>query len=292
VQPPLCQGPDPQPRKPRHTIPAGTTDCHCHVFEDQRQYPLVAHRSYTPPLAPLSEYLRMIDTLGVERTVQVNASTYGYDNSLTLDVIAKLGHKRARGVAGIAPDAGEQAMRRLHDAGMRGVRLSTMVKGYGGAELLDRFAQKINPFGWHVQLHVDRVAELAALETQLLALPTPIVFDHLGRVRGGEGVSAPGFQALLRIVRRRDDCWVKLSNWYRLSDSGPPAYADMKPLVQALIAARADRVVWGSNWPHPIWDGFMPNDGDLLDLLCDWVPDAATLKRILVTNPAQLYGFD
>ena len=234
----------------------------------------------------------MIDTLGVERTVQVNASTYGYDNSVTLEVIAKLGQKRARGVAGIAPDADAQAVRRLHDGGMRGVRLSTKVKGYGGAELLDRFAQKIKPFGWHVQLHVDRVTELAALETQLLALPAPIVFDHLGRVRGGEGVGSAGFQALLRIVRQRDDCWVKLSSWYRLSDSGPPAYADMKPLVQALIAARADRVVWGSNWPHPIWDGFMPNDGDLLDLLCDWVPDAATLKRILVANPAQLYGFD
>ena len=292
MQPPLCQGPDPQPRKPRHTIPAGAIDCHCHVFEDQRQYPLVAHRSYTPPLAPLSEYLRLIDTLGVERTVQVNASTYGYDNSITLDVIAKLGQKRARGVAGIAPDAGEHTVKRLHDGGMRGVRLSTMVKGYGGPELLDRFAQKIKPFGWHVQLHVDRVAELAALETQLLAHPTPIVFDHLGRVRGAEGVSAPGFQALLRILKQRDDCWVKLSSWYRLSDSGPPAYADMKPLVQALIAARADRVVWGSNWPHPIWDGFMPNDGNLLDLLCDWAPDAATLKRILVANPAQLYGFD
>lgn len=292
MQPPLCQGPDPQPRKPRHTIPAGATDCHCHVFEDQQQYPLVAHRSYTPPLAPLSEYLRVIDTLDIERTVQVNASTYGYDNSVTLDVIAKLGQKRARGVAGIAPDAGEQAVKRLHHGGMRGVRLSTMVKGYGGPELLDAFAQKIKPFGWHVQLHVDRVAELAALETQLLAHPTPIVFDHLGRVRGAEGVSAPGFQALLRIVQQRDDCWVKLSSWYRLSDSGPPAYADMKPLVQALIAARADRVVWGSNWPHPIWDGFMPNDGNLLDMLCDWAPDAATLKRILVANPAQLYGFD
>ena len=232
----------------------------------------------------------MIDTLGVERTVQVNASTYGYDNSVTLEVIAKLGQKRARGVGGIAPDAGEQAVRRLHDDGTRGVRLSTMVKGYGGAELLDRFAQKIKPFGWHVQLHVEKVAELAALETQLLALPTPIVFDHLGRVRGGEGVGSPGFQALLRIVRQRDDCWVKLSSWYRLSDSGPPAYADMKPLVQALIAARADHVVWGSNWPHPIWDGSCPMKGNTTPSAL--VPTRNAFKRILVANPAQLYGFD
>jgi len=289
--PPLCQGPDPRPRKPRHEIPPGAIDCHCHVFEDQTKYPLVAVRSYTPPLVPLSEYLRLIDALGIERTVQVNASTYGYDNSVTLDVIAKLGQKRARGVAGVAPGVSAQELRRLHDGGMRGVRLSTMVKGYGGPELLGAVAKAIKPFGWHVQLHVERVAEIAALESQLLEHPTPLVFDHLGRVRGGEGVNEPGFQALLRILKQRDDCWIKISSWYRLSDSGPPAYADMQPLAQALVAARPDRVVWGSNWPHPIWDGFMPNDGDLLDMLCEWVPDAATLKRILVTNPAQLYGF-
>ena len=174
---------------------------------------------------------------------------------------------------------------------MRGVRLSTMVKGYGGPELLGVVARTIKPFGWHVQLHVDRVGEIAALETQLLDHPTPIVFDHLGRVRGAEGVNAAGFQALLRILKQRNDCWVKLSSFYRLSDSGAPAYADMKPLAQALIAARPDRVVWGSNWPHPIWDGHMPNDGDLMDLVCDWCGDAATLKRVLVDNPAQLYGF-
>ena len=291
-QPPLCQGPDSSPRKPTHAIPPGTIDCHCHVFEDPRKYPLVAERSYTPPLCTLADYLRMSETLGIERTVQVNASVYGYDNSVTLDLIAKLGQKKARGVAGIAPGASERELRRLHDGGMRGVRLSTMVKGYGGPELLATFAQKIKPLGWHVQLHVDRVAELAALEQQLLDHPTAIVFDHLGRVRGGEGVNAAGFQALLRILRQRDDCWVKLSSWYRLTDSGLPAYADIEPLVRALIAARPDRVVWGSNWPHPIWHGHMPNDGDLLDRLCEWAPDAATLKSILVTNPAQLYGFE
>jgi 2-pyrone-4,6-dicarboxylate lactonase len=291
-QPPLCQGPDPSPRKPRHAIPPGAIDCHCHVFEDPRQYPLVDARSYTPPLCTLADYLRMSETLGIERTVQVNASVYGYDNSVTLDLIAKLGQKKARGVAGVAPDADARELRRLHDGGMRGVRLSTMVKGYGGPELLAVFAQKIKPLGWHVQLHVDRADELAVLEQQLLDHPTPIVFDHLGRTRGNEGVAAAGFQALLRILKQRDDCWVKLSSWYRLSDSGAPAYADMAPLARALVSARPDRVVWGSNWPHPIWHGAMPNDGDLLDQLCEWVPDPATLQRVLVGNPAQLYGFE
>jgi len=118
------------------------------------------------------------------------------------------------------------------------------------------------------------------------------VFDHLGRVRGSEGINAPGFQALLRIIRQRNDCWVKISSWYRLSDSDPPHNVDIKPLVSALVSARPDRLVWGSNWPHPVWGGFMPNDGDLLDQFCEWIPDAAVRQQILVTNPAHLYGFE
>jgi len=291
MQPPLCQGPDPAPRKPRHRIPKGATDCHCHVFEDPARYPLVAHRSYTPPLCTLDQYLRVCETLGIERTVQVNASAYGYDNRVTLDVIARLGPGRARGVAGLNPEAGETEIGRLHAGGMRGVRLSTMVKGYGGPELLEAMGRKIAAFGWHVQLHVDRSAELAELEARLLKHPTPLVIDHVGRVRGAEGVNAPGFRALLNLVRQRDDCWVKISSWYRLSDSGPPRYRDMQPLVQALVAARPERLVWGSNWPHPIWNGPMPNDGSLLDLFCDWVPDEAVRKQVLVGNPARLYGF-
>jgi 2-pyrone-4,6-dicarboxylate lactonase len=291
TQPPLCQGPDAKPRKPKYAIPAGTVDCHCHVFEDQSRYPLVAVRSYTPPLCTLADYLGMCEVLGIERTVQVNASVYGFDNSVSLAVIAELGQKRARGVAGVAPDVSATEIQRLHKGGMRGVRLSTMVKGYGGTELIDAMAVKIKPYGWHVQLHVDKCAELVPLEQKLLDCPTPIVFDHLGRVRGGEGVSAPGFQALLRIIRQRNDCWVKLSSWYRLSDSGPPHYTDVKPLVEALVAARPDRLVWGSNWPHPVWGGFMPNDGDLLDLFCEWIPDEAVRRQILVANPARLYGF-
>lgn len=292
MQPPLCQGPDPDPRKPVHALPAGATDCHCHVFEDPAKYPLASNRSYTPPLCPLEDYLRLCETLGISRTVQVNASAYGHDNRVTLDAIARLGQHRARGVAGLAPEATEQEIERLHAGGMRGVRLSTMVRGYGGPELLEILARKIRPFGWHVQLHVERSAELAALEPQLLRHPTPLVFDHLGRVRGAEGVGCPGFRTLLRLLTERDDCWVKISSWYRLSDSGPPDYADMKPLAQALVAARPDRCLWGSNWPHPVWSGPMPNDGELVDLFCEWVPDEELRAQILVANPARLYGFD
>jgi predicted TIM-barrel fold metal-dependent hydrolase len=291
-EPPLCPGPDPRPRRPRHTLPAGATDCHCHVFEDRARYPLSPDRSYTPPLCPLEDYLALCATLGIERTVQVNASPYGHDNSVTLDAIARLGAQRARGVAGLSPEASEKEIERLHAGGMRGVRLSTSVKGYGGPERLATLGRKIRAFGWHVQLHVERSQELAALEPELRRHPTSLVFDHLGRVRGSEGVRAPGFRTLLRLLQERDDCWVKISSWYRLSDAGPPRYPDIEPLVQALLAARPERCLWGSNWPHPVWREPMPNDGDLVDCFCEWVPDEALRRQILVANPARLYGFE
>jgi predicted TIM-barrel fold metal-dependent hydrolase len=294
VEAPLCLGPDPDTRPPRQPLPRGATDCHCHTFDDPARYPLIAHRAYTPHPAPLSEYLRMCGVLGIERCVQVNSGAYGFDNSITLDVIAQLGPHRARGVGGIRPDIEPAELERLHAGGIRGARLSTKVKGYGGTELVEQIAAKIAPHGWHVQLHFGHGGdEIAALEARLLALPVPIVFDHLGRVRGNEGTASPGFQALCRILKAREDCWVKISSFYKLSASGAPGYADMGLMARALVALRPDRVVWGSNWPHPNEFGPQPspNDGDLMEVFCEWVPDAETRRRILVDNPAALYGF-
>ena len=291
---PDCIGPLEHPRTPRHQLPAGSTDCHCHVFEDPKKYPLVENRSYTPPYLPLSRYLGMCATVGLQRTVQVNASVYGFDNSLSLDIIAELGQHRARGVAGVRPDVTPAELARLHAGGMRGARLSTRVKGYGGTELLDILAPKIAPLGWHLQLHVGNNEELADLEARLMQVPAALVFDHLGCVRGGrDSVDSPGFRALLRILQKRDDCWVKISSWYHRSQSGPPDFADMRPFAHALVAARPDRVVFGTNWPHPNHypPEVSPDDGDLIDLFCDWFPDAAARERMLVTSPAQLYGF-
>lgn len=291
---PVCIGPHPNPRKPRHKLPAGSTDCHCHVFEDPKKYPLSDNRSYTPPYLPLSRYLDMCKTLGLQRTVQVNASVYGFDNSLSLDIIASLGQHRARGVAGVRPDVMTDELARLNAGGMRGARLSTHVKGYGGTELIDSLAPKVAPLGWHLQIHVGANAEIAELEARLMKVPAALVFDHLGCVRGGrDNVDSPGFQAMLRILQKRDDCWVKISSWYHRSLSGPPDYADMRPFAHALVDARPDRVVFGTNWPHPnhFNPEVNPDDGDLIDLFCDWFPNAAVRKRILVANPAQLYGF-
>lgn len=291
---PECVGPSADLRPPRCRLPANSTDCHCHVFDLSPRYPLTAQRSYTPAESSLQAYLRMCEAMGIARTVQVNASVYGFDNSLTLDIIKALGQHRARGVAGVPPDVANTELERLHVGGFRGARLSTHVKGYGGTELIGALARRFHPFGWHVQLHVDRIDELAALEPQLLATPVPLVFDHLGCARGDDRPDGPGFQALLRMLRLRDDCWVKISSWYRRSVVGAPGYGDMKPFVQALVDARPDRLVFGTNWPHPALfpPDAAPADGDLIDIFRDWVPDPAARTRILVDNPGRLYGFE
>lgn len=279
-------------RQPRQRLPVGSTDCHCHVFNDAARYPLVEQRSYTPAPAPLAAYLAMCAAVGLERTVQVNASVYGNDNRITLDLIAALGQHRARGVAGLASDAGSADIERLHEGGMRGVRLSTHVAGYGGTEHLEQMAQRIRPFGWHLQVHVAHGRELAALEPRLLKIDAPLVFDHLGCVLGRDGTDSGGFQALQRLLSQRDDCWVKLSSWYRRS-ALPAPHDDMRALAQALVATRPDRVVFGSNWPHPALfpPQETPDDAALVDTLFDWIPDAALRQAILVANPKQLYGF-
>ena len=153
-------------------------------------------------------------------------------------------------------------------------------------------ADKIKGLGWHIVLHVNDSKEIAELNSTLRNLPVPIVIDHLSRVRGGQGVDYVGFQSLLTLMSETDHVWGKISSWYRLTDIGPP-YDDMTPIARAMIAARPDRVIWGTNWPHPIlWDHPMPNDGDLFNQFMGWAADDATRHQILVDNPAMLYGFD
>lgn len=288
-----CLPPLPSTTAPRQRLPQGTVDCHAHVFDPAQAPRLAPGRSYTPAPVTLADYLAMCEAVGIARTVQVNASVYGLDNTPTLEVIRTLGPTRARGIASIKTDTDEAELRRLHEGGMRGVRLSTHVAGYGGVELVETIARRVAPLGWHAQVHFGHAQEIAEAEAMLARIPSPLVFDHLGCVRGGEGVASAGFQAMLRLLKQRDDRWVKVSSFYRRSDAGGPRYDDMKPLVQALVEARPDRVVWGSNWPHSAMSApdAVPDDGPLVDLFFDWVPDAATRQRICVTNPEQLYGF-
>jgi 2-pyrone-4,6-dicarboxylate lactonase len=285
-----CRGPDYDTHPPKIRPPPGSCDTQAHVFGPSDRFPYAPERGYTPPDCPVEAWLHLLDVLGMERGVIVHGSAHGSDNRVTLDGISRA-PDRLRGVAVIRPDIPDGELETLANGGVRGFRLSTMLKGGIGTDHLESIAARVKPFGWHVVLHVDSPDEIAELEDQLKRLEIEFVVDHLGRVRGGQGVGHRGFQALVRLLRETDHGWAKLSSWYRLSDAGPP-YDDMTPLARGLIEARPDRIIWGSNWPHPIlWEGVMPNDGTLLDQFMDWAGDEATRKQILVDNPARLYGF-
>ena len=285
-----CPGPDPNTKRPNYEAPQGACDCHAHVFGPVAAYPLTPNRSFTPSDCPIGDYLQMLATLGIERAVLVQGSAHGTDNSATFDAIAQVGN-RFRGVAVIEPTITEAELVRLHEGGFRGCRMSTMVKGGVGFESLEALAVRVKLLGWHLVLHLNRSSELVELAPRLLASGATFVVDHLARVRGDEGPEAPGFRMLLRLLQETDRGWVKLSSLYRLSGE-PHPYRDMLPMINAVVEARPDRVLWGSNWPHPIHYGPMPNDGDLLDAFAQWIPTEPLRQRILVNNPAALYGFD
>ncbi|MDE0794138.1 MAG: amidohydrolase family protein [Alphaproteobacteria bacterium] len=287
----LCPGPDYDTRPPKIKPPPGACCTQAHVFGPADKFPYSEGRGYTPPDAGIETYLNLLDILGLDRGVIVHGSAHGSDNRASLDGIARA-PDRLRGIAVVDPEISDAALEELDAGGMRGIRLSTMLKGGVGSEQLAPMADKIRGLGWHIVLHVNDSKEIAELNSTLRNLPVPIVIDHLSRVRGGQGVDYVGFQALLRLMRETDHVWGKISSWYRLTDIGPP-YDDMTPIARAMIAARPDRVIWGTNWPHPIlWDHLMPNDGDLFNQFMDWAADDATRHQILVDNPAALYGFD
>jgi predicted TIM-barrel fold metal-dependent hydrolase len=157
--------------------------------------------------------------------------------------------------------------------------------------MLEEIAPRVAPLGWHLEINIAKAADWVGLEPRLARCPVPLVFDHLGRPRGGEGVDQPGFKVIRRLLAGRDDCWTKISSFYRLSDSGPPDYADMKPFIEILLGERPDRCVWGTNWPHPGMTKFRPNDADLLDLLESWIPRDALRVPLFAANAARLYRF-
>ena len=288
---PPCAGPDRAPRPPRWRLPAHSCDAHAHVFGPQHRYAYSPARIYTPPDALPADYRGLLDTLGVERAVLVQPSVYGSDNKALLDALAQ-DPQRLRGVAVIEPDTPRAELQRLHALGVRGVRCNVVDVKHGQGALplaqLHALAELIAPLGWHLELlvHVDAYPTLHHV---LADFPVDLVFGHLGYMARGQGVDAPGFVSMLRLLER-GRAWVKLSGPYRISAQGLP-YPDVTPLAQALAAAAPDRLVWGSDWPHVMLKDPMPNDGALCDLLADWLPDTATLERVLVRNPAQLYGF-
>jgi predicted TIM-barrel fold metal-dependent hydrolase len=283
-----CQGPDRNTRQPAYKPPAGACDTHAHVFGPSSQYPLSPERSYTPPDCTIAQYLEVLDILGLDRGVIVQGGANGTDNRVTLDAIATA-PERLRGVAVIPSGIGGKALAELDQGGIRGVRMSTVVRGGVGFDHLDRLAREVGPLGWHVMLHFHAATELVEVAPKLLKLPCAFMLDHMARITGTEGIDSEAFRTLLRLLDT-DRCWVKLASLYRLS-ALPYPHADMLPMIHEVVRRRPDRIIWGSNWPHPIHKGDMPNDGDLLDLIPLWVPDEAVRMQMLVTNPATLYGF-
>jgi predicted TIM-barrel fold metal-dependent hydrolase len=284
-----CPPPDFAPRAPRVALPPGATDCHAHVFGPAARYAYAEPRSYTPPDCSLGAYRHMLATIGCERAVLVQPSVYGTDNAAHLAALGEAGPD-FRMVAVVGAEVAAAELERMHAAGVRGVRYNLVTQGGLAVDGLARMAERLAPLGWHLQLFVQPDA-LAQLEPQLAALPVPVVIDHMGHVTTDLGLAHPGFQALLRLLRGGNG-WVKLSGAYRTSRQAAPPFADVVPFAQALIAAAPERCVWGSDWPHPmVNDRPMPNDGDLANLLADWAPDPAQRRRILVENPARLYGF-
>jgi predicted TIM-barrel fold metal-dependent hydrolase len=285
----------------RFEVPKGACDCHTHVFGPASRFPWSADRVYTPPDASVEELDALHRSLGIDRVVVVHPSPYGTDNACSLDAIRRMG-ERARGVAVIDVAVPDAALREMHEIGIRGVRLNLETGGIRDPAIararLEAAAERVAPLGWHVQtftsLHV-----IEALHDTILSLATTLVIDHFGRAEAAKGVGQPGFDALLSLVRR-GKAYVKLSASYRISSREDRA--DVVLLARALIEANPERMLWGTDWPHPggghrrigrdeIEPFHKEDDGAALNRLADWAGDASTLRRILVDNPARLYGF-
>jgi len=283
-------GPHPDPHPPTAlVVPANACDAHCHIFGPAHRFPFAAYRAYTPPDSGIDDFERLQQRLGLGRAVFVQASCHGTDNSAMVDAIER-GRGRYAGVAMIDDSFTDADIGRLHDVGVRGTRFN-FVAHLGGAPELDEFwriVERVAAFGWHVVLHFD-AKDLPSYAELLDRMPCPFVIDHMARVPTTDGLDQAPFQALLAVLSD-ERAWVKISGAERLTAGGTPPYDDVVPFARALIAAAPDRVLWGTDWPHPNVR-HTPDDGDLLDLLALFAPDPDVRRRILVDNPELLYDF-
>jgi predicted TIM-barrel fold metal-dependent hydrolase len=285
-------------------VPARACDCHVHVFGDAKRFPFVPDRPYTPPPAPVDDLRRLHRRLHMERVVIVTPAVYGTNNDCTIDAIRQLG-SRARGIALVAPAAAGAELDRLRRAGICGVRLNFETFGLTdpnvAAERFQLASKQAAAQGWHIQVNT-RLSVVEALEGEIRRGPVTVVFDHFAKAEAARGIDQPGFAALVRLLQS-GRAYVKVSAAYHISEQAPD-YRDVTPLARALITANPDRILWGSDWPHPdtanppgrsptdVRPPLLVDDGRLLNQLAVWAPDAAIRHRILVDNPQRLYGFD
>jgi predicted TIM-barrel fold metal-dependent hydrolase len=291
-----------QPSTPvNFEVPPGACDCHTHIFGDPRRFPFAASRVYTPEPASVEEIRRLHRALHTERVVIVQPTVYGTDNSCTLDAIRQLGSS-ARGVAVIDDKAPQAALDEMDRVGIRGIRINLETVGQAdpavGRQRLQAAVDRIKGRNWHVEIYT-RLSVIEGIRDQIMAAQVPIVFDHFGGAQGALGSPQAGFETLLNLVRA-GKAYVKVSAPYRSSTQGP-SYLDVAPLAKALIAANPQRILWGTDWPHPsqvvgrkatdITPLYQIDDGRVLNQLAIWAPDPEQRKTILLENPAKLYGF-
>lgn len=288
-----CLPPVAEPKKPALPTPPGACDTHFHIFGPVNRFPYAEARAYTPPEAPLEALLHLHAVLGIERGVVVQGHAHGTDNSALLDA---LNHepRRLRGVAIVPPTISSAALERMTEGGVRGLRFHHIARTDKdkfspiGIDAFLQLAPMMADLDLHLQLLAD-ASELPEVMPRLKHWKLPIVIDHMARLAANEGVEGGGFQALRRYLAE-GKIWIKLSGAY-LASRSLPDYDDMQPMHEALVACNPEQLVWGTNWPHPRRVRDMPDDGHLLDVFNAWTPDAAAREKILVDNPAKLYGF-
>lgn len=287
-----CIPPDRNPRRPSFTAPPGTIDTHVHVFEDR--YPLSPDRGYNPPESTLDDLEHLHATLGVARVVFTQPSVYGTDNAAILDGMDALNAEtpnRARAVAAVAGDVTDDELVALDERGVRGIRLNTDNIGGMPVEMheVPELSRRLVDLNWHVEwlFPGDHILDLMPI---FRAVEVPMSIGHFAYQKATAGVDAPGFRALLELLRE-GNTWLKISGANRVSATDLPPYDDVAPMAHAAIEAAPDRIMWGTDWPHPNKYEVNPNDGDLFDAVAEWVPDDDTRRRILVDNPAAFYRF-
>jgi predicted TIM-barrel fold metal-dependent hydrolase len=285
-----CLPPDSSPVIPEKRLPAGACDAHCHVFGPASRFPYADDRTYTPPDAPVDKLRALHAHLGISRAVIVHASCHGTDNRVTLDAIASSGGAY-RGIANVDPQISDNELQALDEGGIRGIRFN-FVKHLGGvpdASVVERMVDRVAPLGWHIVLHLD-AQDLLEHERLLRRIRVPFVIDHMGRVQAEHGVEQAPFRSLLRLMVENPWAWSKICGAERVSIGRRP-FRDAIPFAQALIEAAPERLLWGTDWPHPNITKDMPNDGELVNLFLEFSHDTDVQRQILVTNPERLYGF-
>lgn len=278
----------PAPSRPRFRPPAGAVDAHCHVFGPAALFPFAPERKYTPVDAPADQLFALRDHLGLARNVIVQATCHGSDNSAMLAAIAR-SRGLARGVAVVSPTISDAELQRLHKGGVRGVRFNFLKRLVGDApkDAYRDIAARLADLGWHIVVYFES-AELDDLAPFLTSLPGTVVIDHMGRPEVSQGTTGKGFRAVQRLMDENERFWIKATCPERLTVAGPP-YDDVVPFGKTLVERYPDRVIWGTDWPHPNMRSHMPDDGQLVDFIPRIAPTPELQKKLLVDNPMRLY---